>query len=91
MVKDSRLGKAGLRILAGCLWLVSGLLLVPAIFVIGMRYHYDLHDWLSLLSFPAEADEVGPWIVRIALLLTFLGSTVWLAVLAFGRRTRSDG
>jgi hypothetical protein len=77
-------------ILAGCLWLASALLLLPAIWV-GHIYDYGVAEWLSLVRFPGDPAENGVWLFRIGLLLVLLGSTAWLVVHFIKRRTRPKG
>ena len=75
----------------GCLWILSAILLLPGLWI-GFAYKYNLSDWLSLLSFPGENEEFIPWVVRTILFVTFIGSTVALAVIAVrNRRSRSSG
>ena len=70
---------------AGCLWLLSVILLLPAVWI-GIAYKYNLSEWLSLLPLPDESEEFFPWVIRIVLVLSFIGSTAALAVLAFQSR-----
>ena len=67
----------------GCLAIaiavISFVLLLPGIWV-GIGYGYDLGDWLSLLVFPADAEENGWWLVRIVLFGSLLASTAFLAI-----------
>ena len=72
--------RPGRRIwLAGCLWLSSTLLLLPAIWI-GHVFDYGLSEWLMLLSFPGDPAENAVWAFRVGLLLIFLGSTACLLV-----------
>jgi len=64
---------------AGGLWLLSALLLLPGIWI-GLAYGYSLSEWLSLIPFPVESDEVVPWFLRTIALSVFIGSTVYLTI-----------
>jgi hypothetical protein len=72
---------SGCAAVSGCLWLVSAVFLAPVI-RIGFSYGYSLPEWLSMIPFPAEREEVLPWFIRIVLLLVFVGSTLLLAAFA---------
>ena len=81
------LGNSGCAAVAGCLWLVAVLLLLPGIWI-GIGYGYDLSDWLSLLPYPAESEEVLPWFGGIIPLLILVCSTLFLG--AYGLRSGSS-
>ena len=80
---------SGLVAAAGCLWLVSALLLLPLVWF-GLSYGYTVAEWLSLLPFPAEDEEVLPWFLRTLPLLGLMGSTAFLVVSAFRKDVPTD-
>ena len=79
---------SGLTAVAGCLWLVSALLLLPGIWI-GLSYGYSFSEWLSLIPFPAERKEIAAWLLRVTSLLIFVGSTLWLAISALRKTSRA--
>lgn len=80
---------SGCAALAGCLWLVAALWLLPLIWI-GVGYGYNASEWLSLLPYPAQKDEVLPWVGRAIPLLLFVSATLFLAAFARGRWSHSD-
>jgi len=62
---------------AGCLWAVSAVLVLPGVWV-GIAYRYTSAEWLSLLQYPAESTELFPWLVRIILTVVLIGSTLFI-------------
>jgi hypothetical protein len=73
----------------GGLWLLAALLLLPGIWI-GVAYRYNLSDWLSLLPYPAETEEVLPWFGRIISLLVLVCSTLFLGAYALQSRSPTD-
>lgn len=74
-------------IAAGCVWLISALLLLPGILV-GLSYDYNFSDWLSLLPVPRESEEILPWFFRIVLFVALIGSTAFVGAYALRRLKR---
>jgi hypothetical protein len=83
------IGNSGCAAVAGCLWLMSVLLLAPGIWI-GLSYDYSASEWLSLLPFPSESEEFFPWFGRIITLLVLIGSTLFLAAYAIRKGAPLD-
>jgi hypothetical protein len=80
---------SGCAAVAGCLWLVAALLLLPGIWI-GIAYGYTLSEWLSLLPYPAESQEVLPWFGRIIPLAVLVCSTLFLSAYALQSRSGTE-
>jgi hypothetical protein len=82
-------GNSGCAAVAGCLWFVAALWLLPGIWI-GLGYGYNFSEWLSLLPYPAESEEVLPWLGRIIPLAVLVCSTLFLGAFALRSATPTD-
>lgn len=83
------LGNSGCAAVAGGVWLLAALMLLPGIWV-GLAYGYNLSEWLSLLPYPAESEEVLPWFGRIIPLVVLACATLFLVAYALRSRPPTD-